>query len=170
MNGRSFAEDAIIFVVLLAVLCIPLLVLPSPLRSLTAALGACLRSVGFVFTLVILLVLVLILALVAEQLHQKWFPSTTATKTNDVDDPSMRTPFGRKKTLQEKYDKRKQKEEKFQHELENVVKPAGKSWSLTSNSSSRQRRNKNGGDAIELTDLSKASGMVRRAPPPPPPL
>ncbi|KAM0787664.1 hypothetical protein ACM66B_003727 [Microbotryomycetes sp. NB124-2] len=177
MNGRSFAEDALIFVVLLGVLCLPLIVLPSPVQSVITAARACFRSVGLVVSLSILLLILLVLALVVEQLHAKYFTSSSdvngRTNTNSNDD--MRTPFGRVLKLGEKYDKRKRKEERFQQELESIVKPADKLWKDTAPSGSRQRRAGDKTDeAIELQQMStgSTSGVTtrRRAAPPPPPL
>ncbi|KAK4047004.1 hypothetical protein OIV83_005690 [Microbotryomycetes sp. JL201] len=169
MNGRSFAEDALIFIVLLGVLCVPLIVLPSPVQSVMTAIRACVRSVGFVVTMVILLLAVLAAALVVEHVHAKYYDVGGDTKT----DKDMRTPFGRVRKLGEKHDKRKQKEERFQHELETAVKPATKLWKDLTRDGSRQRKGRpDGTDEIELQQLptGSTSGVARRrAPPPPPP-
>lgn len=169
-GGRSFTEDAIILVVLLAILCVPILALQTSVStSLVQAARACVRALGLIATLVIVLVVVGGLLLLGEQLHARW----TAQPDTSTDDVAMRTPFGRIKTLSAKHDKRKRKEHQFQDRVEHVVKSAEKRWDAVGSSSGTSRRRTGAADDIELRDMassSQTSAVKRRPPPPPPPL
>ncbi|ORY92736.1 hypothetical protein BCR35DRAFT_298242 [Leucosporidium creatinivorum] len=161
VSTSTILHDLPLLLLLLAGLCIPLVLLPSPVASLAAGLSTLLASLGWLVAITLALILGIAALVLGEKLWNRW-------------NPPPKGDAGAAATSREgKFEERQLRERRMEHRVENVIKKAGKEGN-TLLGGVFQRKPKSGrqaeSDSVELQELRPTanSSGVRRVPPPPP--
>lgn len=162
VSASSVLHDLPLLLLLLAGLCIPLVLLPSPLASLAQGISTLLASLGWLVAITLALILGLAALILGEKLINRWSPPPATT--NDAGAAAG----------EGKFEHRQLREQRIEHKVETVIKKAGKETNKLLGGVF-QRKPKGGkraeGEAVELQELkpTASSSGVWRVPPPPPP-
>lgn len=161
VSASSVLHDLPLLLLLLAGLCIPLVLLPSPLASLAQGLSTLLASLGWLVAITLALIFGVAALVLGEKLLNRWSPSPA--------------PAGDAGPVREgKFEQRQGREQRMEQKMENVIKKAGKESNKLLGGVF-QRKPKGGrraeNEPVELQELrpTASSSGVRRVPPPLPP-
>ena len=157
-------NDITMILLLLAMLCVPLIYLPSPFTSIVEGLQTVLHASSWVLIITLLFITGFTLLLLGEAVHKRWF--------KDVD-PATAAASSRAGAFEQRQGREKRAEQK----VESFVKAAGKeaeklSGGLLHRKGGKSSQADDAGDAVELQEMKPtgSSSSRRRTPPPPPPL
>jgi membrane protein implicated in regulation of membrane protease activity len=161
VSASSVLHDLPLLLLLLAGLCIPLVLLPSPLASLAQGISTLLASLGWLVAITLALILALAALILGEKLINRW--------SRPISDAGGATATSR----EGKFEQRQLREQRMEHTVESVIKKAGKETNKLLGGVFQRKppqgaRRGAEGEAVELQELrpTASSSGVRRVPPP----